>query len=74
MVDGRARSPALTVATETAPARPLSLRKPMTPFPAVIIGIVLFVLVGIVSFYLSQASNSPEGNLQGREAPDTGPR
>ena len=46
----------------------------MKPSLAVIIGIVLFVLVGIASFYLSQASNAPEGNLQGMEAPDPGPR
>ncbi|MBB4005222.1 MAG: hypothetical protein V7704_09935 [Aurantimonas endophytica] len=40
---------------------------------AVAIGIVLFILVGIASFYLSQASNAPEGELPGMEAPDPGP-
>ena len=46
----------------------------MKPSLAVIIGIVLFVLVGVASFYLSQASNAPEGDMQGMEAPDPGPR
>lgn len=46
----------------------------MKPSLAVIIGIVLFVLVGVAAFYLSQASNAPEGDMQGMEAPDPGPR
>jgi CHASE3 domain sensor protein len=46
----------------------------MKPSVAVTIGIVLFVLVGIASFYLSQASNAPEGEVQSMEAPDPGPQ
>jgi uncharacterized membrane protein YvbJ len=73
-IDARARSSSgkprnERLAVSSFNTKEISMKTPV----AVAIGIVLFILVGIASFYLSQASNAPEGELPGMEAPDPGP-
>ena len=36
----------------------------------VAIGVVLFIIVGVISFYGSEASNAPEGDIVDYEEPE----